>query len=75
VNAMLVSALAAGLLVAAAPAADPPVRRTRVRPSADGAGFGTAVATDARTLVLGANQSGAGGEVFVLERSATDPDQ
>ena len=73
---IVASALTAGLglLVAAVSAADLPVRRTRVRPSAEGDGFGAAVALDGRTLVLGAGESGVGGEVFVLERSATDRD-
>jgi hypothetical protein len=73
---MLATALTAavGLLVAAAPAAEAPVRRTRVQPSAFAYWFGNAVALDGRTLVVGAKFSGEAGEAFVLERSATDPD-
>lgn len=62
--------IALGLLVAAAPAAEVTVRRTRVKPAAGGYRFGTAIALDGRTLV-----SGASGEVFVLQRSLTHPDR
>jgi hypothetical protein len=62
--------------VAAAPAAEAPVHRTRVQPAEGAFWFGNAVALDGRTLVVGAKFSGGGsGEVFVLERSAPDPDR
>jgi FG-GAP repeat len=68
-------AAAGSLLVVVAPAADAPVRRTRVAPSEPAAQFGNAVALDGPTLVVGAKASGESGEVIVLERSALDPDR